>query len=266
MSSLALVTGGSSGIGRAIAHRLAKRGHTLLLVGDRPHELDSAAQELHQAHGAVCHTLCCDLAAPDAAQRVFDHCNGQGLEVDILVNNAGMLVFSEAVLAPVLRAEAILRLHMHTPTMLCRLFGERMRARGRGFILNVSSISAVMPYPGISLYGPTKTYMRYFTRALRNELKGHGVHVTCLLPGATETGLYDPQRVNIPLAKRLGVMHTADFVAERGARALYRNRAECIPGWLNRLTVALLPWAPSAVIRFIHHRTDLLDQGRNALG
>jgi uncharacterized protein len=266
MSGLALITGGSSGIGLALAHRLAQRGHDLLLVGDRPQELASAALELQRTHVTACHTLCCDLAATDAAQRVHAHCEEHGLEVDILVNNAGMLVFAEAVLAPLPRTEAILLLHMHTPTMLCRLFGERMRANGRGHILNVSSISAVMPYPGISLYGPTKTYMRYFTRALRNELKGHGVNVCCLLPGATETGLYDPQRINIPLAKRLGVMHTAQFVAQRGVDALFSGRAECIPGWVNRLTVALLPWVPSAIIRLIHHRTGLVERGRSSLG
>ncbi|MCF8259073.1 MAG: SDR family NAD(P)-dependent oxidoreductase [Flavobacteriales bacterium] len=266
MTALALVTGGSSGIGLAIAHRLAQRGHNLLLVGDREHELNPCAIDMERQHGITCHTLCIDLAATDAAQRAFDHCAAQGFEVDMLVNNAGMLLFSEAVLAPKARAAAILLLHVHTPTMLCRLFGEQMRANGRGHVLNVSSISAVMPYPGISLYGPTKTYMRYYTRALRNELKGHGVHVTCLLPGATETGLYDPKRVNIPLAKRLGVMHSPQFVAERAVNALLSDRAECIPGWVNRLTMMLLPAVPSWVIRFIHRSTGLTDTGQRALG
>jgi short-subunit dehydrogenase len=77
--------------------------------------------------------------------------------------------------------------------------------------------------------------MRYFSHALRSEMKLYNVNVTCLIPGATETGLYDPNRVNLTLAKELGVMQTADVVAKKGIDAMFKNKAECIPGWLNKL-------------------------------
>lgn len=264
--SVALVTGGSSGIGLAVAYELAQRGHRLLLVSNQSEELERCRLAIEAKHGVRCFTLFKDLTSTTSAHEIFDHCARENLRVDVLVNNAGILVFSEVVDAPVARINAILQLHMHTPVMLCRLFGEAMAERGQGHILNVSSISAVMPYPGISLYGPSKTFMRYFTRALRTELRPRAVQVCCLIPGATETALYDPARVNLKLAKRLGVMHTAQFVAQRGIAALFSGRAESIPGWLNKLTVALLPVVPQTIIALIHRHTDLIKKGNGALG
>ena len=142
---------------------------------------------------------------------------------------------------------------------------EEMKKMEKGYILNVSSISSVMPYPGISLYGPTKTFMRYFTRAFRSEMKIYNVHVTCLLPGATETGLYDPNKVNLKLAKRTGIMQTADFVSNKAINALFKNKAECIPGIINKLTVWFLPILPSWLIFQIHKNTNLIQKGNQVL-
>jgi short-subunit dehydrogenase len=265
-SSIALITGGSSGIGLAIAHLLAKRGYSLLLVSNQAEELEKCRAAIEASHRVTCLTLFKDLTAASSAQEVFDFCAKEGLQVDVLVNNAGILVFSEVVDAPVARVNALLQLHIHTPVMLCRLLGAEMAERRSGHILNVSSISAVMPYPGISLYGPSKTFIRFFTRALRTELRQQGVEVCCFIPGATETALYDPARVNLKLAKRLGVMHTAEFVAKRGIEALFSGRSECVPGWLNKVTVALLPLVPQAAIALIHRHTDLIRKGNVALG
>jgi short-subunit dehydrogenase len=139
-------------------------------------------------------------------------------------------------------------LHLHTPTLLCRLFGEQMKSRKQGHILNVSSISAVMPYPMISLYGPTKTYLRYFTRALRTEMKPYGVNVTCLIPGATITGLYNLEQVNVARLKAFGIFHTPEFVASKAVKGLLRRKAVIVPGLLNKITIRLMPLVPSFII------------------
>lgn len=262
----ALITGGSSGIGWAMAHELAKRSYHLLLVSNQQESLAACKQEIEETYGVLCETLFADLAEPAAAQKVYDHCTTQQIAVEVLVNNAGMLVFSEVAEAPQEKVSAILQLHINTPTMLCRLFGAQMKTNRHGYILNVSSISAVMAYPGISLYGPSKTYMRAFTRALRTEMSVYQVAVTCVLPGATATALYDPQRVNISLAKKTGVMHDASFVARQSMAALFNNRAECIPGIMNKITVCLLPFVPYAVIRLIYRNTNLIQRGRQSLG
>lgn len=262
---VALITGGSSGIGLAIAHELAKRNFSLLLVSNQQEQLEDCKTQIETLYKVTCATLCLDLSQQNSALLVFDFSKKRNLEVEILVNNAGMLVFSETVSASSERVNTILQLHVNTPSMLCRLFGEEMKKKNSGHILNVSSISSVMPYPGISLYGPSKTYTRFFTKALRSEMKIYGVNVTCLIPGATATALYDPKRVNISLAKRLGVMHEPEFVAAKAVNALLKNKAEITPGVMNKIVVALMPLIPSWLIYQIHKNTNLINKGSEAL-
>lgn len=261
-----LITGGSSGIGLALAHEFAARNYNLLLVSNQTEKLEECKSTLENKYRIVCKAYNIDMTAKDSALRIFEFAQTHAPDIEILVNNAGILVFSEVVETPLVKLEAILQLHIQTPTALCKLFGEKMKTNQKGHILNVSSISAVMPYPGISLYGPSKTYMRYFSRAFRSEMKLYNVKVTCLIPGATETGLYDPNRVNLTLAKQLGVMQTADVVAKKAVDALFKNDAECIPGWLNKLTVISLPWIPSFVIEMINRHSNILQKGNKALG
>ncbi|MDZ7608735.1 MAG: SDR family NAD(P)-dependent oxidoreductase [Cyclobacteriaceae bacterium] len=182
---VALVTGGSSGIGLAIAHQLALRGYSLLLVSNQKNELAVCQAEFEKLSGRKCYALYLDLAEETSASELFNFSRNQHLVVAVVVNNAGFMNFSEVAETPFEKVQSMLQVHMLTPTKICRLFGKEMKERKSGYILNTSSISAVMPYPGISLYGPTKTYMRYFTRALRSEMREYGVKVTCLIPGAT---------------------------------------------------------------------------------
>jgi short-subunit dehydrogenase len=253
-----LVTGASSGIGWHISEALAQKGYAIIAVSNQHQQLDELKKKLEQAYPVAVVTINIDLAQENSAQQIFDYCEKHKLEVEVLVNNAGILIFREAAQVDYSRTKAILNLHMTTPALLCRLFGEKMIMQRKGFILNVSSISAVMPYPGISLYGPTKTFLRYFTRALRTEMKYYGIKVTCLIPGATATALYEPHNLNIPLAMKLGVMKKPETVAKAGVNALFNNSAECIPGLLNKLTVILLPFIPHFIIGFIHKRTHLV--------
>lgn len=261
----ALITGGTSGIGYALAHELAGKGIDLVLVSNQVDLLPVCTYQIQRKYAVACIPFYCDLSREESAAEVFAFCENEKLNIDILINNAGMLLFSEVTAAPVEKVRTILQLHMNTPVMLCRLFGEKMKTAGNGYILNVSSISSVMPYPGISLYGPSKTFMRYFTRALRNEMKHTGIKITCLIPGATATGLYDPNKVNLKLAKNTGIMQNADFVARKALHALFRDKAECIPGILNKLTVWLLPLIPHAFIQFTHKKTGWVKLGNNAL-
>lgn len=261
----AIITGGTSGIGLEMARILAKKGYDLFIVSNQEEQLGEVKAELENNYGVSCFTLNLDLSHPNSAQILYNHCKENNWVIDVLINNAGMLVFSEVIATNTKRVETILQLHINTPSLLCHYFGEDMRNRGKGNILNVSSISSVMPYPGISLYGPSKTYMRYFTRAFRTEMKIYDVNVTCLLPGATETGLYDPKRINLKLAKRLGIMQTANHVAEKAIKALFKNKAECIPGIINKLTVWFLPLLPNWLIFQIHKRSGLIKKGSQAL-
>ena len=261
---LALVTGASSGIGRAMALRLGSLGYALVLVSERADDLTAVAEEIRAAHEVAVHPVVMDLARPEAAEELYAAVRALGVEVDILVNNAGFFFFGEAVDASPERANAMLQLHVVTPSLLCTRFGRDMRTRGRGHVLIVSSISAWRDFPGISYYGSSKKYLRGFARALRSELGVHGVNVTCLAPGATATGLYDPNVVPVERAKRLGIMMDADLVAEAGLRAMFAGRAEHIPGMLTQLMTLGAVLTPQWVIDLIRRRAPWLPKGGSA--
>ena len=251
----ALVTGASSGLGWHLSELLAQKGYHLIAVSNQPAELEELKNHLEKTYSIPVLTVNMDLAREVAAKSLFDYCEEHSFQVDILVNNAGMLVYGEAITVNYSRALSVLNLHMTTPALLCRLFGEKMTKRGKGHILNVSSISAVMPYPTISLYGPTKSFLRNFSRALRTELKPKGINVTCLLPGAMDTRLLKEYNAKLKMAKRMGVVQLPEKVAREGINAVFRNQAECTPGMLNKLTICLLPIVPQFIIGLIYRRS-----------
>ncbi len=252
----ALVTGACSGIGRHISNVLAGKGYNIIGVSNQVSRLNVLKTDLEQNHGISVITLGMDLAQADSANTLFSFCINNSFPVEVLVNNAGMLVYGEIIMAETVMVERILNLHITTPALLCRLFAEQMVAKNKGYILNVSSISAVMPYPIISLYGPSKAFLRHFTRAIRTELRPHGVNVTCLLPGATDTSFYDDTGFGIG-NRREGLVKSPELVAAAGVDALLRNRSECIPGVLNKLVVRLLPILPYFIISSIYRKRYL---------
>jgi short-subunit dehydrogenase len=248
----ALVTGASSGIGWHITKELAARGYNIVAVSNQPDLLQKLKLAMEHAYSISVIVLEVNLARAESAKEVFDFCESQQLDVEILVNNAGMLIFGEAVDVPFEKVNTVLQLHMVTPTLLCRLFGKQMMTKKKGHILNVGSLSAVMPYPIISYYGPTKTFIRMFSRALRTELKPHNVQVTCLLPGATATELYDAQKIDINLGVKLGIMKKPESVAKAGVEALIKGDAECVPGLMNKTVMLLIPIIPTFMIGWIY--------------
>lgn len=251
---VALVTGACSGIGLALARLLGARGYTLILVSHREEPLRAAASAVRHTERSSVHSIVMDLARPEAAGELFDAVTRLGLEVDVLVNNAGTFFFGEVADAEPTLANRLLQLHVVTPSLLCTRFTAGMRARRRGHVLIVSSISAWRDFPGIAYYGSSKKYLRGFARALRSEVGVYGVNVTCLAPGATATALYDPSVVPVGLATRLGVMMTAEEVARSGLRAMFRGEAEHTPGVLSRLLAAAAVATPQPVIDWLRVR------------
>jgi uncharacterized protein len=258
----ALVTGACSGIGKAIAFRLAGLGYELVLASNRAESLSSAASEIRATHGVVVHERVIDLGRAQAATELYQSVQAAGIEVDLLVNNAGMFFFGEVADSDPAKANALLQLHVVTPSLLCTLFSRGMRARRRGHILMVSSLSAWRDFPGVAYYGSSKKYLRGFARALRSELAVYGVNVTCLAPGVTATGLYGQTGVPIERARRWGMVKDADAVAKAGLRALFARRAECMPGGWARLMMVLAVLTPQWVIDLIRRRASWLAPGK----
>jgi hypothetical protein len=246
-----LITGACSGIGLELARLTAELGYTLILVSHRAGPLADAAHAIRVASGVPVHPIVLDLARPSAAGELVDAVAKLGLEVDVLVNNAGMFFFGEVADASPDQANALLQLHVVTPSLLCTRLTPGMRQRRRGHVLFVSSISAWRDFPGIAYYGASKKYLRGFARALRSELGVYGVNVTCVAPGATATGLYDPDVVPVELAKRLGIMMDARAVAREALQAMFAGKGEHTPGVLSRAMAAASVVTPQPVIDWI---------------
>lgn len=138
----ALITGASSGIGYQYARQLAARGYDLLIVSNDAEGIANSAAEIRKQYGVRVSPLYRDLSAENAAEDLYRYCEDERLDVEVLVNNAGVFFFDDLARVDSRRIELMLRLHVRTTTLLCHYFGRSMQARGRGYILNMSSMSA----------------------------------------------------------------------------------------------------------------------------
>lgn len=241
----ALVTGGSSGMGLEYCRQLAQRGCRVLMVSNQRELLESLPAQLTEEYGVPVMGHYQDLANDHAAQELFDWCHEQGLQIDILVNNAGMFFFHE--LTPEYRpkAELIMKLHMLTPTRLCMLFGEEMKQRGYGYILNVSSLAAKLPTPGITLYNATKAYLKNFSKSLYFEMRPYGVGVTTVIPGAIATPLYNLDPRTMAFCIKIGLIRTPRWLVRRALRGMFHKRHYVKPGAMNYYLPPLIKLLPN---------------------
>lgn len=251
--SYALVTGGSSGIGLAFVKQLADKGYNICIISNEKEKLATLEKEIETKQKVKCVSLYIDLAQDDAAQKVHSFCIEKKLIIEVLINNAGFLIADEFINVKPRRVNDLLKLHTLTPTLLCQFIAKDMINIGRGFILNVSSTSAYMAYPIISLYGPSKSYLLNFTKAIRLELYAKNIHVSCILPGAVDTELYNLNASKRKLGHRLGIIHSPQFIAKRGLHILFKNKAESVPGLLNKLSLFFLKLVPDFLVRKLLH-------------
>lgn len=248
---IALVTGASSGIGDRLAHRLAERGHDLVLVARDQGRLELLAKELEGAYNAAAQVLPADLTDPVQLQVVEDRCHDRDAPIDVLVNNAGVGSFGPFHTLDVDTEVREIQLNVVALVRLTHAAAAEMAARGRGGILNVSSLAGFQPSPAMAVYSASKAFVTSFTEAVHEELKGTGVSVTVLCPGFTHTGFQDS--ANVPAANGLpGFMwQEADEVAVTGLDALAKNRATAIPGVLNKALGTFSSVTPHAITRRI---------------
>ena len=254
----ALITGASSGIGYAYAEELASRKYNLVIVSNEKQIIQEKGNILAEKYSIKVFSLYIDLAEPDAAKNLYNACCQKKIQIDILINNAGMFYFREFTDEKAELTEKMLYLHITTPTQLCYYFGKEMKKRKYGFILNMSSMSAWLPYPGIALYASTKRYLKSFSKALRSELYDYNVSVTVLCPGAVCTNLYNLSDHLKSLAINLGIMMRAETLAYKGIHALLHRKAMLIPGILNKIVLPLILLLPAGFIRWCMRKSKLL--------
>lgn len=250
--STALVTGASSGIGRAFALELAAGGTELVLVARRNDRLDAVATEVEKAGGPPPEILVADLADDDERADVEARLADANRPVHLLVNNAGFGTRGFFAELPVETEDTEIRLNALAPVRLARAALPGMLERGRGGILNVSSTAGLQPLPSWATYAATKAFLTSFSQALHQEVRAHGVSVLALMPGFTRTEFHDRANMSRSAIPEPMWMN-ADDVVRSALQSLGRNRAAHIPGLRNKAVAVasrLTPWAVSR--RVVH--------------
>jgi short-subunit dehydrogenase len=174
-----------------------------------------------------------------------------------------MFFFGEVAQADPERANAMLQLHVVTPSLLAVYFGRDMRAQRSGHMLFVSSASSWADFPGVVFYGSSKKYLRGFSAGLREELRPWGVNVTCLAPGAVATDLYDRGTHAAGVAARLGLLRDPAAVAETALRGMFRGKGLVLPGPSAKLMAAGSALVPRPLIRLARMHTSYLPRPRD---
>jgi short-subunit dehydrogenase len=235
---VALITGASAGIGAALARVFAAEGHTVALAARRADALAALADEIAGRGHSQPHVLVADLATPEGPAQLTEAMRTAGLEPAYVVNNAGYGLLGAAARADRADTLTMVDLNMRAVTDLSLRFLPSVR-RHRGGILNVASIAAFAPGPGMAVYHATKAYVLSFTEALHEELKVDGVRACVLCPGPVETGFN--ARGGIPNDYFPDVLkERADLVARAGYDGFMGDHRVVVPGKANRI-FTLLP-------------------------
>lgn len=243
----ALVTGGSSGMGLEYARQLAEMGCHLLLVSNQKEALEQAAATLGTNDTRVIPHYQ-DLATETAAEALWAYCQLENLQIDILVNNAGMFFFEELSPENEHKALKMLQLHIYTPMRLCILFGDAMKQRGYGMIINMSSMAAKLPCPGITTYAATKAYLKSFSKSLYFEMRPCGVGVTTVCPAAIATPLYKLKPELLRLGIRIGLIGTPQWLVRKAIKGMVRGKRVVKPGFMNVYLPPLIAVLPKKLV------------------
>ena len=244
----ALITGGSSGMGLEYAHQLTEIGCNLLLVSNQKEELEKVSESLKQNNAIQVIPHYQDLATETAAEELFAFCQAEGLQIDILINNAGMFFFEELTTENEAKALTMMRLHIFAPTKLCVLFGEEMKKRGYGYIINMSSMAAKLPCPGITIYSATKAYLKSFSKSLFFEMRPYGVGVTTVCPAAIATPLYRLKPSLLKLGVRIGLIGTPQWLVRKALNGMIRKKRVVKPGFMNIYLPPLIALLPHGLV------------------
>jgi len=227
----ALVTGGSSGIGVALAKQLAAEGTHLVLTARRRERLEELARTLRQSHGIRTEVFTADLARPEAPQEIYDFTKQKGIEIDLLINNAGFGQYGELTAMEPQRLLDMVQVNCAAVVHLTRLYIADMVARRRGDVLILASTASFQAVPYITTYAATKAFDLLFAEGLTEEMKPYGIRVCALCPGSTESGFH----VVAGQEKFTGrhAQETAEKVARTGLQALAEGKSYVISGMGN---------------------------------
>lgn len=245
---VALITGASGGIGEAFAYELARDGYRLVLVARGNKELNRVAGIITTKFDVPTVAIPRDLAGADAADELDAELAKRRLSPDIVVNNAGYGLRGEAADLDIDQQLNMIDLNIRTLVELSLRCGRSMKQRGRGGIINVSSTAAYMPGPNMAVYYATKAFVSSFSEALAVEMAPHGIKVTAVVPGITDTDFQRRAGLEAALLVKAAPAMSAEEVARIGYAGFKKGRRVVITGTQNKLLAHTARFIPRALL------------------
>ena len=245
----AIVTGASSGIGLELARQCRDNGFDLLIAADDA-SIEQVAAELRQG-GASVEVVQADLSGPEGVDKL--HAAAAGRRVDALIANAGRGLGHGFLDQDTDAWRRVVDTNVTGTLLLVHKVGRAMRDAGAGRILITGSIAGFMPGTYQAVYNATKAFLDSFSFALRHELKGSGVSVTCLMPGATETDFFETADM---MDTKVGQQKKDDpaMVAQKGFAAMMKGEGDVVAGWKNKFQAAAAAIIPDSVLAEQHRK------------
>ncbi|SDE96474.1 hypothetical protein SAMN05216464_111100 [Mucilaginibacter pineti] len=242
----ALITGGTSGIGKELAKLFANDHYNLIIVARDQSELESATRELG-ASGVQVETISKDLSKMDEAFALCQELEDR--QIDVLVNDAGQGVYGLFKDNDIERELDIIHLNICATVILTKYFVQQMAARGEGKVLNLGSVAGKVPGPWQAVYHATKAFVLSFTTAIREEMKDSGITFTALMPGITDTDFFNKAGMNDSKALQdESVKANPADVAKDGYEALMAGEDRVISGFKNKMQVSMANLMPDSAV------------------
>ena len=242
-----IITGASSGIGKALVNTFARNGHAVLAIARREDRLKELSQKLAVENHATVHPFPLDITADNASQHIYEAAIDLFGNVQVLINNAAMSPYQEFHLVNLSHIRQIISLNVLALTELCRLFIPHMLEHGEpSHVVNVGSVGAYAPLPYFSIYNGTKHYVRVFTNMLRYETRKSNIKISTLHPGGTISEFQALAGERVTELGRKGMM-TPEAVAEIAYPAILKGKRVIVPGTINKLAVIIGKFFPFPV-------------------
>ena len=247
MDRTALITGTTSGIGKAFSDKFAQEGYNLILVSRNESKLAEQAHKISSKYGVKVFEIAIDLLENGSVQKLFDTVEKMKLSVQVLINNAGFNECGTFLETNLQKEIDMIRLHAICTTEMMKTFLPDMIKNKYGRMLNMGSTGSFMACPYNAVYAATKAYILFISKGISAEIKGTGVSITTLCPGATRTEFASKAGINNTLLFNTFVM-SPDMVAKVGYKALMKGKASVIVGLYNKLLVFSSKIMPSFIL------------------
>ncbi len=246
----AVITGASSGIGKAFAFQLSEKGYNLVLIARSKDVLEQIKNTLTERYNNKITIITEDLTKNDAAETVAENLRKENIIPSILINNAGYGIWETFENSPLAQTQQMLQLNISALVELTHVLIPTLKKHPKSYILNVASTAAYQSMPFFGAYAASKAFVVHFSRSIAYELKSEGVSVSCLSPGSTDTNFMNAAKMTTPKIQNAAkkVSMSAEKVAAIGLKGMFRGKKEIIPGFLNQLNYSAAKILPKFLL------------------